>query len=199
MSRSPLTRDAVILRAADFADSVGFASISLSAIARSLSVQTPSLYSHVRDLSAVRDGVSILALQEMEHLARDAIAGRSGVHALRAICDVHREYARTHPGRWEALQRRASEDVLSSDAAARSGLTMAAVLRGYGIEETERVHATRLIGSFVNGFVWLEHIGAFSRGGPDTDASWEELLGRLHLSLESWSGHDRHATAPAVL
>jgi len=186
MPRTPLTYEAVIERAADLADEGGLTSVSLSAVARSLSVQTPSLYGHVKDLAAMRDGVSILALRELDARSGDAIAGRGREDALRAICDAYRSYASSHPGRWEALQRRLGETVARSDAAARSGRTMAAVLRGYGIRESDRVHATRLIGAFLNGFVNLEHIGAFSHSEPDVTASWDELVGRVHLLLESW-------------
>lgn len=190
MPRPSLTREAVIGRAADLADQSGLASLSLSAVARSFGVQAPSLYGHVRDLAALRDGVSIVALHELDALSQEAIAGRSRRAALQAICDVYRDYAAAHPGRWQALQRRMGEDVVHSEAGARSGRTMAAVLRGYGIAESDRVHATRLLGSFLNGFVTLEQIGSFSHSEPDTDASWAQLVGRLHLLLSSWPHRD---------
>lgn len=186
MPRVPLTYEAVIERAAELADEGGLASVSLSAVARSLAVQTPSLYGHVKDLAAMRDGVSILALKELDARSGDAIAGRGREDALRAICDAYRSYAFSHPGRWEALQRRTGEDVDRSDAAARSGRTVAAVLRGYAIRESDRVHATRLIGAFLNGFVNLEQVGAFSHSEPDVTASWDAALGRVHLLLENW-------------
>lgn len=183
----------MIRRAADLADSAGFAAVSLSAVARSLSVQTPSLYSHVRDLASLRDGVSILAMGELEQRTTEAVAGRSGQDALRALCDVYRGYARAHPGRWDALQRRVGDDVAESEEAARSGQSIAAVLRGYRIEPTDTVHAIRLVASFLNGFVSLESTGAFSRSQPDTQQSWEQLVGRLHLLLTSWNEQGAHA------
>lgn len=195
MSRPTLTPETVIRRAADLADADGLAAVSLSAVARSFGVQAPSLYGHVRDLSAMRDGVSILALQELDELGGDAVAGRSQLTALRALCDVYRHYASSHPGRWEALQRRMGPDVVRSDAAARSGRTMAAVLRGYGIDEADRVHATRLLGAFVNGFVHLEHVGSFAHSEPGADASWAQLIGRLHVLLASWNSPEARTPA----
>jgi AcrR family transcriptional regulator len=176
MQRPPLTPRTVIRTAADLADTHGLDEVTLSAVARELDVRTPSLYGHVR------------ALGELADQAADAVAGRAGRDALRALCDAHRDYARSHPGRWQSLQRRAGEVVVRSDEAARSSRALAAVLRGYGIAESDRVHATRLVGSFLNGFLHLEHVGGFAHSAPPADASWSLLIDRLDDMLTRWGG-----------
>lgn len=190
MQRPPLTPRSVVATAADLADERGLAAVTLSAVARAVDVRTPSLYGHVRDLAALRDGMTILALGELSDLASDAIAGRSGLDALRALCGAHRDYARAHPGRWESLQRRAGDVVVRSDEAARSSRAVAAVLRGYGIPEEDRVHATRLVGSFLNGFLHLEHVDGFAHSAPPADESWTLLIDRLHGLLSHWHTKD---------
>ncbi|MDU0367480.1 TetR-like C-terminal domain-containing protein [Microbacterium sp. KSW4-17] len=190
MQRSPLTPRSVIRTAADLADARGLTEVTLSAVARELDVRTPSLYGHVRDLAALRDGITTLALGEVGDRASEAVAGRAGRDALRALCDAHREYARAHPGRWESLQRRAGDAVARTEEAARSSRAPAAVLRGYGIPEDDRVHATRLIGSFLNGFLHLEHIGSFAHSAPPADDSWRLLIDRLHGLLAQWNAKD---------
>ncbi len=190
MQRSPLTPRSVIRTAADLADARGLTEVTLSAVARELDVRTPSLYGHVRDLAALRDGITTLALGEVGDRASEAVAGRAGRDALRALCDAHREYARAHPGRWESLQRRAGDAVARTEEAARSSRALAAVLRGYGIPEDDRVHATRLIGSFLNGFLHLEHIGSFAHSAPPADDSWRLLIDRLDGLLAHWNAKD---------
>ncbi|MEV7874634.1 TetR-like C-terminal domain-containing protein [Microbacterium sp. NPDC089188] len=190
MQRSPLTPRSVIRTAADLADARGLPEVTLSAVARELDVRTPSLYGHVRDLAALRDGITTLALGEVGDRASEAVAGRAGRDALRALCDAHREYARAHPGRWESLQRRAGDAVARTEEAARSSRAPAAVLRGYGIPEDDRVHATRLIGSFLNGFLHLEHIGSFAHSAPPADDSWRLLIDRLDGLLAQWNAKD---------
>lgn len=190
MQRPPLTSSSVIRAAADLADAQGLTEVTLSAVARDLDVRTPSLYGHVRDLAALRDGITILALGELGDRASDAVAGRAGKDALRALCDAHRDYARAHPGRWESLQRRAGDAAVRSDEASRSSRAPAAVLRGYGIPESDRVHAIRLIGSFLNGFLHLEHIGSFAHGAPPADDSWALLIDRLDGLLAHWNAKD---------
>lgn len=186
MVRPPLTPRTVIRTAADLADARGPDEVTLSAVARELDVRTPSLYAHVRDLAALRDGVTILALGELADRAGEAIAGRSGRDALRALCDAHRDYARAHPGRWQSLQRRAGDAVVRSDEAARSSRALAAVLRGYGVDESDQVHATRLVGAFLNGFLHLEHVGSFAHSAPPADDSWLLLIDRLDALLDHW-------------
>ncbi|MEW1706841.1 TetR-like C-terminal domain-containing protein [Microbacterium sp. NPDC089190] len=190
MQRPPLTPRSVIRTAADLADARGLTEVTLSAVARELDVRTPSLYGHVRDLAALRDGITTLALGEVGDRASEAVAGRAGRDALRALCDAHREYARAHPGRWESLQRRAGDAVARTEEAARSSRGPAAVLRGYGIPEDDRVHATRLIGSFLNGFLHLEHIGSFAHSAPPADDSWRLLIDRLDGLLAHWNAKD---------
>lgn len=190
MERPTLTPRSVVATAAGLADAHGLTDVTLSAVARALDVRTPSLYGHVRDLAALRDGITTLALGELGDSASEAVAGRAGRDALRALCDAHREYARAHPGRWESLQRRAGAAVARSEEAARSSRASGAVLRGYGIPEDDRVHATRLIGSFLNGFLHLEHIGAFAHSAPPADASWVLLIDRLDALLSHWHTKD---------
>src|SRR3954470_9852819 len=117
MDRAPLTAAAVIADAPPLADEAGFAAVTLSAVARRLGVQTPSLYSHVRDRAALLDGVTALALAELAGGIAIAIAGRSGREALEAFAAAHRSFAHARPGLWQALQRRAGEDAVRSPGA----------------------------------------------------------------------------------
>ena len=78
MDRAPLTAALVITDAAALADEAGFEAVTLSAVARRLGVQAPSLYSHVRDREALLDGVAGRALAELAARIAAAIAGRAG-------------------------------------------------------------------------------------------------------------------------
>ena len=117
---------------------------SVSAIARRVGVQPASVYGHVRDLAAIRDGVHLLALSELADRIGDAVAGRSGRAALAAMADAHRAYARERPGAWEALQRPATAATAASAPAARVASLTLAVLRGYDLAGDDAIHATRI-------------------------------------------------------
>ncbi len=181
-----LSPSVVVLSAADLADRDGLESVTVSAVARLLEVQPASLYSHVRGRAGLLDGIHELALAELAEAIADAIAGRAEQDALIALTDAQRDFARRRPGRWAALQRPAAAATVASNGAARvSGLTLA-VLRGYGLPDSELVHAARFIGAVVNGFVNLERVGAFLHSGPEAEQSWHRLREALDVALRRW-------------
>ncbi|WP_344865473.1 TetR/AcrR family transcriptional regulator [Amycolatopsis ultiminotia] len=197
MTRTPLTTASVIAEAAALADESGFEAVTLSAVARRLGVRTPSLYSHVRDREALLDGIGALALSELVARIAEVVAGRAGRAALEGYATVYRTYARERPGRWQSLQRRAGEAVVRSDAAREVVALTAAVLRGYPVPAAEHVHAVRLLGSTINGYLALERIGSFDHSTPSPEVSWRKTVEVLDVLLRAWpaeSGKD--TTAP---
>ncbi|MFY1575308.1 TetR/AcrR family transcriptional regulator [Verrucosispora sp. WMMD703] len=192
MARANLTPAVVIAAAAQLADREGFDAITLSALARHFGVQTASLYSHVRDRSALLDSVQELALGELADRIAIAIGGRSQRDALTALADAHRDYARQFPGRWAALQRPAAATTVRSDSAGRLVALTLAMLRGYQLPETELVHATRLLGATINGFLALEVAGSFGHREPTPDISWQRALSALDTAFRFWPTEGNH-------
>ena len=186
MARAGLSTDLVEATAARIADQEGLDGLSLSAVARELKVQPASLYVHVANRGALMSGLHRRALRDLADRTGAAIAGRSGLAALQGFAEAHRSLARERPGAWAALQQVAdSETVASPEAAAVAGLTLA-VLRQYEIVSDEAIHATRMMGSTINGFVTLERSQAFSHRDVDLTASWRRMVLALDRSLRSW-------------
>lgn len=189
MVRASLNSPAVIERAAELADQDGLEHVTLAAVARSLGVRPPSLYAHVRDAAALHDGVTCLALGQLADRITEGIAGRSGRDALTAFAQAHRDYMHEHPGRWDALGRRAGATAAQSAEAARLVRATGAILRGYEIVGDDRIHATRILGGALNGFLELERAGAFSHRPPAATDTWPHLLSALHLVLSGWTAN----------
>ncbi|WP_436842250.1 hypothetical protein [Streptomyces virginiae] len=83
MARTGLTADRITRAAADLADEAGIEDVTVSAFARSFGARTrASLYSHVRNVQDLREGVAVIA----------------------AFGDAYRECALHHPGRYAAPQ-----------------------------------------------------------------------------------------------
>jgi AcrR family transcriptional regulator len=186
MGRANLSSAVVIAAAANLADRDGFDAVSLSALARHFGVRTASLYAHVRDRSALLDGVHELALGELADRIAVAVAGRSGRAALIALADAHRDYARQSPGRWAALQRAAARSTVQSAAAGRLVELTMAMLRDYRLPEDELAHAVRLLGSTINGFLALTVAGSFGHREAPADVSWRRALDALDIAFRSW-------------
>ena len=191
MSRAGLTTERVVRLAADLADEVGFDRVTLTTLARRSGVRTASLYSHVAGSDDLRTRIALLALAELADRSAAALSGRSGRDALAALGEVHRGYAREHPGRYDAAQLRLDPETAAASAGVRNAELLRAVLRGYDLAEPEQTHAVRLLGSTVRGYVDLERAGGFDHSSPDSQASWEWVLDALDVLLRSKSGPKR--------
>ena len=183
MPRAGLSTAAVVAAAADIADAEGLDRLTLARVAAAAGVRTPSLYNHVESLDDVRRRVALLALRDLADALRDAAVGRAGDDALAAMADAYRAYARRHPGRYAATQRAPAEGDEEMRAAAKGAVDVVlAILRGYGLEGDDAIHAARAVRSALHGFVALETGGGF--GIPvDLDESYARMVRALARGL----------------
>jgi len=183
MPRAGLSTAAVVAAAADIADAEGLDRLTLARVAAAAGVRTPSLYNHVESLDDVRRRVALLALRDLADALRDAAVGRAGDDALVAMADAYRAYARRHPGRYAATQRAPAEGDEEMRAAAKGAVDVVlAILRGYGLEGDDAIHAARAVRSALHGFVTLETGGGF--GIPvDLDESYARMVRALARGL----------------
>lgn len=187
MARAGLTTERVIAAAVDLIDEVGYDGLTLSALARSVDVKVASLYAHVGGLADLRVGVSAVALDELADLAAAALAGRSGKDALVAFAAGYRDYARAHPGRYAATRTEVPANSPALAAGRRHAELTRTILRGYDLDETHQVHAIRLIGSMLHGFIDLELSGSFDHSEPPSQDTWGAILDVLDAALGSWT------------
>lgn len=183
MAHAGLDTAAVVAAAASLADEQGLEAVTLTAVAATLAVRPPSLYSHVSGLQDLRARIAELAAGELAAALTDAVAGRAAGDALRAAGRAHRAWALAHPGRHAALQFAWPRQ---HDAVASVVVPMVAVMRGYGLEGEDAIHAVRAVRAAIYGFVALEGGGGF--GMPlDPGDSFERLLDLLDDGLERLS------------
>jgi AcrR family transcriptional regulator len=179
MPRSGLDPDAVVSAAADLADAEGLEALTLAKVASSLGVRSPSLYAHVDGLPDLRRRMAARGARELADALQAVAAGRAGEDALRAVADVYRSYAREHPGLYQVIQRAPDGDATEAQ---RVIDVILAVLRGYGLEGDDALHAVRAVRSALHGFVMLEQGGGF--GLPIAiDDSFDRLVAALHRGL----------------
>ncbi|MFD1860237.1 TetR/AcrR family transcriptional regulator [Aeromicrobium camelliae] len=186
MARLGLTASAVHDAAVDLADADGLDAVTISAVARRLGIRPASMYAHVRNIGALLDDLHRRGLAELGRLIADAVAGRSGWDALEGFATAHRRFAEGHPGLWQAVQRPASAEIAASPEAGQVAGLALAVLRGYGLTDDAAIHATRFVGSTVNGFVTLTEAGSFGHRPVDLDTSWTQCLDAIDRALRSW-------------
>jgi AcrR family transcriptional regulator len=183
MPRAGLSADAVVDAAAALADSDGLQAVSLTRVAEAVGVRTPSLYAHVDGLDDLRRRLGARGAREIAAVVRDAAVGRARGDALRAVAGAYREYAREHPGTYAAAQPAPDpRDEAGVSAGGEAVDVFRALLRGYGLEGSDAVHAIRAIRSAVHGFVSLEAAGGFGLA-EEVDESFARLVDLLERGL----------------
>jgi AcrR family transcriptional regulator len=184
MPRAGLDPPAVVDAAAKLADAEGLESVTLARVAAALGVRPPSLYAHIVSLDDLRRRVGARGARELAVELGRAAAGRAGVDALRAVAHAYRAYAHGHPGSYAAAQRarelQKNEDAVVASREATD--VVLAVLRGYGLDGNDAVHAARTIRVALHGFVSLEAEGGFAIE-LSLDESFERLITALDRGL----------------
>ena len=182
--RAGLTGDDVVASAAGLADEIGFQSVTMGLLADRLGIRAPSLYKHVDGLADLQHRLATLAMAELGEVIRDAVQGKAGRDALAAMMSAVRAYVNAHPGRYSATvgaEFAGPDDPLLA-AGTRVINSIAAVLRGYGIAESEMNHAIRTLRSTMHGFAMLEASRGF-QWDADPDESFEWLIGFIDRGL----------------
>ena len=181
--RPRLTPDRVVAEAGLLADERGISGLSLAPLAERLGVRVPSLYKHVGGLDDLHRRLALAGVRDLADELGAATVGRSGRDALMACATAWRAYAKAHPGRYGAIQRAPDPaDAELVAAAGRLDELIYAILRGYGLDDEQTVHATRAVRSALHGFVTLEAAGGF--GLPqDVDESYTRLVELLDSGL----------------
>lgn len=181
--------DDVVDAATSIADREGLEAATLSAVARELGIKTPSLYNHVSGLDGLRRQLAIrgsrILFQEFER----AIGDRQGAEALRLVARVDREFAREHPGLYEAFlpAPREEDDPELYGIMAEPVFAIAQVLLDMGIPQSQAIHLIRAFRATLHGFLDLEAKDGF--GMPvDIDESFDAAVELMIAGVEAAAG-----------
>ncbi|MDH6578764.1 TetR-like C-terminal domain-containing protein [Kitasatospora sp. MAP5-34] len=186
MPRVGLTPAGVLGHALDLIDETGPEALTLAAVAARAGVATPSLYKHVSGgLPELRRLVAVRVTEELAEALAEAVLGRSRDDAVEALLGAYIGYAERHPYRYAALPQAPQEDAELRRAAARLVGVIVAVLRGYGLDGTEAIHAARTVRATAHGFASLATGGAFQLAA-DLVVTQQRLVRVLTEGLRAW-------------
>lgn len=183
--RPRVTPERVLLTAEELADEVGLARLTLAEVAARLGIRLPSVYKHVAGLDVLHRELAVRAKTDLAEAMAAAAVGRSGEDALRAVATAFRTWATAHPGRYPATVRSGDpDDELEQAAGASAAGVVFDVLRPWGLQGDDLVHATRVLRAALHGFVSLEQGEGF--GLPaDVDTSFDRLVDTLVAALHA--------------
>ncbi|HKD77845.1 MAG TPA: TetR-like C-terminal domain-containing protein [Ktedonobacterales bacterium] len=154
---------------------VPIAYLSLTSVAERLDVRVPSLYNHIASLEDLQLGIAAYSLDQITDAIRDAVIGKSGDDAVRALATVYRSYAKAHPGCYvmvNALTTLDHPELLEKGHVFT--YVIVAALSAYHLDTADAIHAIRAFRSMMHGFIMLEVAKGF--GLPyDLDETYRRI------------------------
>jgi AcrR family transcriptional regulator len=184
--KKTLTPAAVVDVALGIVDEHGPDGLTLAAVAQGCGVATPSLYKHVASLGELKTLVGVRVLEGMTDQFTATVLGSGGDEAVTALMHAYRAYVAAHPKRYAAMPMDPLHDPIQEAAGKKLVGVMYATLRGYGLEGSAAVHATRRLRVIVHGFASIEAGGGF--GLPeDLDGTYDQLIQMYLASLRKES------------
>ena len=183
MPRAGLSRERVVEEAASVADQVGFDRLTMAAVAERFGVALPSLHKHVGGIDALRRDLAVHGMAVLADTLLDAAVGRVRGDALTAVATAYRQFATDRPGLYAATVRAPAPDDEEHSSVAQTALdVVVAVMRSYGIEGVDAVHALRMLRGALHGFVALDAAGGF--GMPESvDDSFDRMVAAFDVIL----------------
>ena len=148
--------------AGKMADQYGMQEVTLANLAKELNIRPPSLYNHFDGLPGLKRELAIYGLHLLYEQLLHAAIGVSGEEALIAVSQAYINFARIHPGIYEAaLLAPGSGDQDVQQAGAKIVDLTVSLLQFYHLEEDLSLHAVRGLRSILHGFASLEQRGGF--------------------------------------
>lgn len=169
----------ILEAAGELADQFGMPEVTLANLAKKLNIRPPSLYNHFDGLPGLRKKLAIYGLEKLYEELADAAIGVSGTEALLSISRAYIQFARKHPGLYEAtLMAPDPEDGEVQKAGAKIVDLTVRVLQSLAMEGDRALHAVRGLRSILHGFSSLEQKGGFKMA-LDLDDSIEIVIRAL--------------------
>ena len=190
MPRKPRTRldkNAVLQAAVEILNAEGVQALTLSRLAETLHIQTPSLYNHVDGSAGLQRELAVLNARLLADRLSAASIGKSGEELFMDASQAFRAYVKEYPGLYMSTLRSSSTQQVQDPNLQHEEERMmkigVAIMASLGLQGEDAIHGLRAFRSVVHGFATLEVAGGF--GLPqDCDESFRRLVSALVAGLQ---------------
>ncbi|PEL11159.1 TetR/AcrR family transcriptional regulator [Bacillus sp. AFS017336] len=148
-------------------DTEGWEALTISYLAKKLTIQPPSIYNHVKNLDELKNSVALYAITQLYEQLKEAVHHQRNEKAIFALAFAYLNYARTHPGLYKATlsPSQTPEDEYHQTANKILNLIYE-IMKPYHLTDIEQIHAVRGLRSLLHGFVSLEKSEGFGINIP---------------------------------
>lgn len=190
--RAGLDHEAILRAAEKLANQHGLASLTMATLAATVNVRAPTLYHYFHGLADIKRFLALRGLREMSDRLGHAVMGKSGDAAVTALAYALHDFARAHPGLYEATARAPEGADAEWQAAGAEVVDIGLrALSSYQLSSDDALHMVRIVRSIVHGFVSLDRSGGFALP-LDRDETFRRLIDVALLYL-----HDRRSLQSA--
>ncbi|MDQ0200473.1 TetR/AcrR family transcriptional regulator [Neobacillus ginsengisoli] len=153
----------ILEAAGELADDYGMQEVSLANLAKKLNIRPPSLYNHFDGLQGLRKELAIFGIDFLyAELAQSAI-GVARDEAVIALSKAYINFARKHPGIYEATLMAPDPEDMDVQLAGEKVVNLTVrILQAFKLEGDKAIHAVRGLRSILHGFSSLEQKHGFN-------------------------------------
>ena len=186
-TRTRLDKNAVLQAAVEILNAEGVQALTLSRLAETLHIQTPSLYNHVDGSAGLQRELAVLNARLLADRLSAASIGKSGEELFMDASQAFRAYVKEYPGLYMSTLRSSGTQQEQDPNLQREEERMMkvglAIMASLGLHGEDAIHGLRAFRSMVHGFATLEVAGGF--GLPqDCDESFRRLVSALVAGLQ---------------
>lgn len=192
-ARAGLDHEAILQAAEKLINQHGLDGLTMVTLAAAVNVRAPTLYHYFQGLSGIKRSLALRGLREMSTRLGRAVMGKSGDAAIIALAYALHDFARAHPGLYEATSRAPEGGDPEWQAAGAEVVDIGLrALSAYQLTPDDALHMVRILRSIVHGFVSLDRAGGFALP-LDRDETFRRLIDIALLYL-----HERRSPPGAA-
>lgn len=190
MAKKGLNHEAIIDAAVKLIEEKGYDNFSLRELAGRLGVQPASLYNHISGISEIHTVIALRTSEMLHAILTEAMNGKDPDSAFIAGVYAYRRFTEENPELYKALINMPSlNDEQVSIASFHSFEPLREIARSYGLERKDSVHFTRMLRSFIHGFVELKGNGFMYRSPVSREETFDFAIHQFLTYLKEYSSH----------
>lgn len=187
MAKKGLSHDAIIDAAIRLIEEKGYDNFSLRELAGRLDVQPASLYNHITGVNEIQSVMAMRASEMLHTILTDAMNGKEPDLAFVDGVYAYRRFTEESPELYKALIRIPSFDNDQiRQASFYSFEPLREAVRSYGLEKPDSIHFTRMLRSFIHGFVELKCNGLMYRAPVSREKTFDFAIQQFLTYLKEY-------------